>query len=167
MGSSSSKPSNPAPHVWKGTPQPGVSQNLVEQLETSNETDISRQQAAELLVQQRVAAELKRLREQEIEALREVQQRLSAEPDLAEDQQQHQTSITRQQVAKQIDDLRSKLEERRQVRPLPESVEKARSEVVRCLREHDRRPLNCWQEVEAFKEEVRKLEKGWVDKVAS
>nr|7PV0_A Chain A, MICOS complex subunit MIC60,MICOS complex subunit MIC60-MIC19,Mic60-Mic19 [Thermochaetoides thermophila DSM 1495]7PV0_B Chain B, MICOS complex subunit MIC60,MICOS complex subunit MIC60-MIC19,Mic60-Mic19 [Thermochaetoides thermophila DSM 1495]7PV0_C Chain C, MICOS complex subunit MIC60,MICOS complex subunit MIC60-MIC19,Mic60-Mic19 [Thermochaetoides thermophila DSM 1495]7PV0_D Chain D, MICOS complex subunit MIC60,MICOS complex subunit MIC60-MIC19,Mic60-Mic19 [Thermochaetoides thermophi len=49
-------------------------------------------------------------------------------------------------------------------RPLPESVEKARSEVVRCLREHDRRPLNCWQEVEAFKEEVRKLEKGWVDK---
>jgi len=133
----------------------------------AEQTDISRQQAAELLVQQRVAAELKRLREQEIEALREVQQRLSAEPDLAEDQQQHQTSITRQQVAKQIDDLRSKLEERRQVRPLPESVEKARSEVVRCLREHDRRPLNCWQEVEAFKEEVRKLEKGWVDKVAS
>lgn len=64
MGSSSSKPSNPAPHVWKGyvskrflralqssgeplisdisrTPQPGVSQNLVEQLETSNEVSSS------------------------------------------------------------------------------------------------------------------------------
>lgn len=53
------------------------------------------------------------------------------------------------------------------MRQLPESVENARSEVVRCLRENDRRPLDCWREVEAFKEEVKRLEKGWVEKVVS
>jgi altered-inheritance-of-mitochondria protein 13 len=70
-------------------------------------------------------------------------------------------------VSKAIEDLRAKLEERRQVRQLPEGLESARNEVVRCLRENDRRPLDCWREVEAFKEEVRRLEKGWVDKVVS
>lgn len=53
------------------------------------------------------------------------------------------------------------------MRDLPEGVESARSEVVRCLRENDRRPLDCWEEVEAFKREVKNWEKGWVEKVIS
>lgn len=64
--------------------------------------------------------------------------------------------------------LQKKLEERKSIRSqLPESLENARSGVVRCLRENDRRPLDCWREVEAFKEEVRRVEKGWVEKVVS
>ncbi|KAL2136416.1 hypothetical protein VTI74DRAFT_3850 [Chaetomium olivicolor] len=169
MGSSSSKPSD-APHVWKGTSQTGVSQNLVESLETSNESDISRLQSLELKIQERVAAELKRLRAQETEALREAQQKLSVEPPAdqqSDDPQRQLSGPSRQEVSKAIDDLRAKLEERRKVRQLPDSVESARNDVVRCLRENDRRPLDCWREVEAFKEEVRRLEKGWVDKVLS
>ncbi|KAL1843884.1 hypothetical protein VTJ49DRAFT_6827 [Mycothermus thermophilus] len=174
MGSSASKQDS-APHVWKGSAPPtGVSQHLVESIEGSNETDVSRLQALELHIQERVAAELKRLRAQETEGLREAQKKLSELPAADEDQQQddstHQrqlTGPTRHEVSKAIDDLRAKLEERRQMRPLPEGVERARNEVTRCLRENDRRPLNCWREVEAFKEEVRRLEKGWVDKVVS
>jgi altered-inheritance-of-mitochondria protein 13 len=104
---------------------------------------------------------LKRLRAQEAEALREAQQKLS------DDQDQQPSGPSRQEVSKAIEDLRAKLEEKRKVRQLPDSVEGARNDVVRCLRENDRRPLDCWREVEAFKEEVRKLEKGWVDKVVS
>lgn len=72
-------------------------------------------------------------------------------------------------VSKEIASLRARLEARqREVsRPLPAPVEAARSEVVRCLREHDRRPLDCWREVAAFKEEVRKLEATWVERVTS
>lgn len=70
-------------------------------------------------------------------------------------------------VSKEVETLRAKLEERRGVKPVPESVQEARSEVVRCLRENDRRPLDCWQEVERFKAEVKKMEMGWVDKVIS
>ena len=68
-------------------------------------------------------------------------------------------------MSKEVEALRQKLENRKQVRDIPASVETARGEVVRCLRENDRRPLDCWREVEAFKEEVRRLERGWVEKV--
>jgi MICOS complex subunit MIC19 len=70
-------------------------------------------------------------------------------------------------VSREVNALRTKLESRKTVRELPESVEKARSEVVRCLRDNDRRPLDCWREVEQFKAEVRRLEQTWVDKVVS
>merc|ERR1712093_579018 len=44
-------------------------------------------------------------------------------------------------------------------------VEKAKSEVVKCLRANDRRPLDCWKEVETFRQEVRRLESTWVEKI--
>ncbi|KAK4164177.1 hypothetical protein QBC43DRAFT_318239 [Cladorrhinum sp. PSN259] len=164
MGSSSSKPSGAsAPHVWKGNSSTGVSQDLIESLQSSPETDASRQQALELEIQARVTAELKRLRAQEADALREAQEKLSAEP--PSDEPAHSIKPSQYTVSKEVEALRAKLEERRKVRQLPDSLEKSRSEVVRCLRENDRRPLDCWREVEAFKEEVRRLEKGWVDKV--
>ncbi|KAK3996991.1 hypothetical protein QBC44DRAFT_230988 [Cladorrhinum sp. PSN332] len=166
MGSSSSKPSGTsAPQVWKGNPSTGVSQDLIESVQSSPETDASRQQALELEIQARVAAELKRLRAQEADALREAQEKLSAEA--PSDEPAHSIKPSQYTVSKEVEALRHKLEERRKVRQLPEGVEKTRSEVVRCLSDNDRRPLDCWREVEAFKEEVRKLEKGWVDKVVS
>lgn len=86
---------------------------------------------------------------------------------LASESIPEQLPTSRQTVSKEIEDLRRKLETRKIVRDVPDSVEAARSEVVRCLRENDRRPLDCWREVEAFKEQVRRLEKGWVERVIS
>ncbi|KAK3941930.1 putative DUF1690 domain-protein [Diplogelasinospora grovesii] len=168
MGSGASKPSaDSPPHVWKGSSPAAVSSDLIEALQSSPETDVSRQQALELQIQARVAAELKRLQAQEAEALREAQEKLSAPPSTEgqQDGNDKSSGLSRQTVSKEVEALRHKLEERKQVRQLPESVEAARSEVVRCLRENDRRPLDCWQEVERFKAEVRRLEKGWVDSV--
>lgn len=45
------------------------------------------------------------------------------------------------------------------------SVEKAKGEVVNCLRLNDRRSLDCWREVETFKEEVGRLEKEYLGKL--
>ncbi len=64
-----------------------------------------------------------------------------------------------------VQELRKKLGQRKKFADIDESVEKARNEVVRCLRENDRRPLDCYKEVEKFKEEVRKLEGVWVEKI--
>ena len=44
-------------------------------------------------------------------------------------------------------------------------VEKAKEDVVKCLRINDRRPLDCWQEVEVFKKEVGRLEKDFLGRV--
>ncbi|KAE9582819.1 MICOS complex subunit mic19 [Colletotrichum fructicola] len=164
MGASESKPSsNTPPHLWKAPAPSGISHDLVEQLQSSPETDASRAQLTELQIQRRVAEELKRLQAKESEALRLAHDKIASEETAAapEGQRSHDS------VKQEVEALRAKLAERKQVRALPEGVEKARGEVVRCLRENDRRPLDCWKEVEAFKEEVKRLEKGWVEKVIS
>ncbi|CAP68098.1 uncharacterized protein PODANS_1_19620 [Podospora anserina S mat+] len=165
MGSSSSKPAATAPQTWKAPGSAGLSTELVQHLHSSPETDASRLQAIELEIQARVAAELKRLRDQESEALRAAQAKLAESTDDKTADDNSKTSYT---VSKEVQALQKKLEERKRIRSqLPESLENARSGVVRCLRENDRRPLDCWREVEAFKEEVRRVEKGWVEKVVS
>ncbi|KDN67138.1 hypothetical protein CSUB01_04059 [Colletotrichum sublineola] len=156
MGASESKPSsNTSPHQWKASTPTGISHDLVESLQTSHEL-------TELQIQARVAEELKRLQAKESEALKLAHEKIAAEDKPAPEGQR-----SREAVAKEIEALRAKLSERKKVRELPESVETARGNVVRCLLEHDRRPLDCWKEVEAFKEEVKRLEKGWVEKVVS
>ncbi|EXK30906.1 hypothetical protein FOXG_03330 [Fusarium oxysporum f. sp. lycopersici 4287] len=159
MGSSESKPISS--HVWKASAPNGLSQDLVDSLQSSNETDASRSKIVELQIQARVAEELKKLQQKEAEALKIAHEKL-ASADFKDN-----NSTSQYTVSKEIEAMREKLESRKQVRPLPESVEGARNEVIRCLREHDRRPLDCWQEVENFKAEVKKLEKSWVEKVVS
>lgn len=86
---------------------------------------------------------------------------------MADETAPESTPTSRHKASKEIEELERKLQTRKLVKEVPESVEVARSEVVRCLRENDRRPLDCWKEVQAFKEEVRRLEKGWVERVIS
>lgn len=66
-----------------------------------------------------------------------------------------------------VKELKKKLESRKKLADMDGEVEKAKSEVVKCLRVNDRRPLDCWREVERFREEVRRLEGRWVEKIVS
>ncbi|KAI1823725.1 DUF1690-domain-containing protein [Xylaria intraflava] len=160
MGSSSSKPAATS-HSWTASSPVGVSQDVVESLQSTRESDVSRAQNLELAVQARVTEELKKLATQDSAALKASLEKAS---EIAENDAS-QAQGGRQKVSAEVEALRARLDKRKQLRPLPESVEKARGDVVRCLLENDRRPLDCWQEVEAFKEEVRRLERSWVDKV--
>lgn len=67
-------------------------------------------------------------------------------------------------VQKEIMDLRQKLESRKKLDKISPEVEKAKDSLIGCLRMNDRRPLDCWQEVENFKAEVSKLEKAFIQK---
>ncbi|KAH8661881.1 hypothetical protein BX600DRAFT_465007 [Xylariales sp. PMI_506] len=164
MGSSSSKPTDgQSSYLWKAPGAVGISQDVVESLQGSTETDRSRAQTLELAVQARVAEELKKLEQQETAALVAAQKKASELLDA--DAEKNTSGNSRQAVSKEVEALRTRLDKRKQLRELPATVEKARSEVVQCLIANDRRPLNCYKEVEAFKEEVRRLEKEWVDKV--
>ena len=62
-------------------------------------------------------------------------------------------------------DLRQKLDARKKVEKVTPEVEKTKENLVQCLRTNDRRPLDCWQEVEQFKREVGRLEQAFVQKV--
>lgn len=114
-------------------------------------------------MQARVAEELKKLEKGESAALKAAYQKAAAEDE--KKLQDEADSKNRHTVSKEVEALRTRLDKRKQLRVLPDSVERARTGVLECLRDNDRRPLNCWQEVENFREEVRRLEKEWVDRV--
>ena len=132
------------------------------------QSDVSRAKTLELAIQSRVGEELKKLAEKELVSIREAQERLSAEAEAAAATPPEQLKgPSRHTVSEEIETLRAKLEERRRLKKVPEELVKARADVIRCLRENDRRPLDCWGEVERFKGEVKKMEQGWFRKVTS
>ena len=84
---------------------------------------------------------------------------LSAEP-------KRESERTHDSVEKEIMDLRKKLDSRKKLDKVSPEVEKAKENLVTCLRTNDRRPLDCWQEVETFKAEVAKLEKVFIQQAS-
>ena len=75
----------------------------------------------------------------------------------------HTQELDSNKVSKEVDELRKKLAQRRQAIEADKGVTDAKAQVVACLRLNDRRPLDCWEEVERFKSEVGRLEKRFVD----
>lgn len=67
-------------------------------------------------------------------------------------------------MQKEIDLLKKKLGERK-LKKDDQGVKKAREEVVSCLTTNDRRPLDCWREVENFRREVGRLEGAFLGRV--
>ncbi|KAG6002220.1 hypothetical protein E4U21_003311 [Claviceps maximensis] len=167
MGASASKQDSKGQYQWKASGPPSVSLEVVDALRSSPETDASRAKLIEQHIQARVAEELKKLQKKESETLSLAHDKLAASQGTDDDVNGDKGATTSFSLGKEVDELRRKLEQRKNIRELPEGVDRARSEVIRCLRENDRRPLDCWQEVESFKAEVKKLEKSWVDKVTS
>ncbi|KAI0162140.1 hypothetical protein GGR57DRAFT_498484 [Xylariaceae sp. FL1272] len=123
------------------------------------QSDTSRAQRLELLIQSRVASELQKLSTQESDAIKAAREKASQ---VGSDEE---PKGDRKAVSAEVEKLRARLDNRKQLRPLPDYVESAKGEVVKCLMENDRRPLDCWKEVEAFREGVLRMEREWVEKV--
>ncbi|TVY26991.1 MICOS complex subunit [Lachnellula hyalina] len=168
MGSGSSKPAAaPTSQVWTSDTPVRFSNGLVDSLQSSPETDSTRAKTLELHIQSRVNSELKRLQEQAAKEYEELQSKISAPEPEKKGKSAGDTlrDLGRESVQNDVKELKKKLEQRKKLAGLDEGVEKAKSEVVRCLRDNDRRPLDCWKEVQTFKDEVRRLEGAWVEKV--
>lgn len=129
-----------------------------------------------------MTAELERIREQEAQHLEDMYNQLGSDsPSPSASEDQSSPSITEKitdaltpssskpershtSVSKEIQELKSKLEKRKHLDKMDPAVQSAKEGLVQCLRQNDRRPLDCWQEVENFKTEVAKLEKKFVDR---
>ena len=75
--------------------------------------------------------------------------------------------LSRAKVQEEIEKLKGKLKERQLKADIvkDEEVDKAKKKMVACLRVNDRRPLDCWKEVETFKNEVGRLEGAFLGRV--
>ncbi|KAI4146425.1 MAG: hypothetical protein LQ341_002088 [Variospora aurantia] len=155
------------------------------------QTDSTRSKDLELHIQRRVHSELQRLDAEHSKRLSELQEQISSAPDSttasvhpdartpdqshsaggvdhkAASESDRLRDLSRQSVQKEVDMLKEKLQKRKIQEEVgkDKSVEKAKGEVVNCLRLNDRRPLDCWREVETFKEEVGRLEKEYLGKL--
>ncbi|EME49216.1 hypothetical protein DOTSEDRAFT_68092 [Dothistroma septosporum NZE10] len=191
MGQGSSQPEQ---HVFNADAPVRLSQSVINNLQNSPETDATRAQDLELKVQNRVNAELARVKEAQAKQLEALTASLTTNPPKDEPQSSglqraatglayhlsspfyHDSSRnieaaphkdsgrSHDSVHQEIMDLRQKLDARKKVEKVPQEVEKAKESLVQCLRTNDRRPLDCWQEVEQFKAEVGKLEKAFIQK---
>jgi MICOS complex subunit MIC19 len=146
------------------------------------QTDSTRSRQQELQYQERLTAELEKLREQEAQNFSKFSETLSSEseqssePSLIEKisdatssnatlaEKQRQKEMTRNTVTEEVEQLRAKLANRKKLEQVDAEVGKAKEAVIACLRTNDRRPLDCWQEIETFKKEVGRLEKEFVEK---
>ncbi|KAF8864623.1 DUF1690-domain-containing protein [Acephala macrosclerotiorum] len=172
MGSGSSKPdSKPKSQVWTAETPVRFSQGLVDSLQSSPESDSTRSKQLELHIQARVAEELKSLQDRALKEFSDLQAKISSAEEKSSSENQPKSAgdtlreLGREAVQNDVQQLRKKLEQRKKLADIDESIENAKGAVVKCLRDNDRRPLDCWKEVETFKQEVRRLEGSWVEKV--
>lgn len=100
------------------------------------------------------------------QALAQQQDEASSVPQPSKSQGDH-NELSRAKVQEEIDSLKRKLQQRRLRNEETEgkSVAVAKERVTQCLRLNDRRPLDCWQEVEQFRREVDKVEAGFLGQV--
>ncbi|KAF1358963.1 hypothetical protein EJ07DRAFT_121825 [Lizonia empirigonia] len=184
MGAENSKPSSEVKqHVFSTDHPVRFSNELVDSLQKNTFTDATRSKAQELQYQERLTAELEKLREQGSQDFSKFSETLSgedeaqqSEPSLAEKladatcssstlaEKKRQQEMSRTSVTKEIEQLRAKLEQRKKLEQADADLNKAKEDLVTCLRMNDRRPLDCWKEVETFKREVGRLEKEFVER---
>lgn len=149
---------------------------------TASQTDSTRSRQQELQYQERLTAELERLREQEAQNFSKYSETLSDEPEQSSQpglveklsdatsskatlaEKQRQKDMSRNSVTEEVEELRKKLANRKKLEQVDADVGKAKDAVIACLRANDRRPLDCWKEIETFKKEVGRLEKDFVEK---
>ena len=111
--------------------------------------------------------ELTRLNAEQDRRIEALEDQISAAPDPPSGADAKTKDLGREHVLRQLDHLRQKLttHKMREAVIKDAEVSKAKDDVVHCLRINDRRPLDCWQEVEAFKREVGRLERAFLDRV--
>ncbi|KIW70703.1 hypothetical protein PV04_02948 [Phialophora macrospora] len=179
MGAGQSKPDESTKHVFASDTPIQFSQELIDSLQASAETNSTRAKTLELHIQQRVAEELEKIKKHESAALEAIRKKIAEEspsdssslspkdliPGIQNDEEQKRKAQSSQKVQQEIEKLKQQLGQRKTLKELPKEVEDARQDVISCLRINDRKPLDCWKEVEIFKREVRKLEENYVSSV--
>jgi len=131
------------------------------------QSDSTRRKSSDLHIAQLVHSELQRLQSRENELFSQ----LSSIPDTpgataATEDTSGLLALSRAALAEKVADIKRRLEHIPSGKALgegeDEEVKRARGEVVRCLKWKDRRPLDCWAEVQAFREVAGRRERGFV-----
>ncbi|KAK5051866.1 hypothetical protein LTR84_002669 [Exophiala bonariae] len=147
MGAGQSKADESTKHVFASDTPIQFSQELIDSLQASSETNSTRAKSLELHIAQRVAAELEKLKSQESEAFESIRKKIASGEDdessksqtgssllsvspseilsLESSEEKARKSQTTQKVQQEIEKLRQTLGQRKVVKELPKEVETA------------------------------------------
>lgn len=117
----------------------------------TKQSDYSRAQYTEKYIQDRVAAELKKLEKQTVKNFQAV-----TDNSLAKD---NEPGLSVGASNEKLQKLTKLLEENAKLAKVEVSkdVQDARGEVIKCLKDNQGKSLNCWDEVEAFSKVIKEL----------
>ncbi|KAI5966502.1 uncharacterized protein KGF55_000811 [Candida pseudojiufengensis] len=152
MGSNTSKPET---KVFTPSTPIDFSSTFLSQLEQSPESDYSRAQYTEKYIQDRVAKELTKLEKETIKNFKDTTNKAL----LKDDKKDQNAKISVSQANDKIVQLTQLLKENaalEQANITPE-IKQSRESVIQCLKNNQGKSLNCWNEVETFKNLVRDL----------
>ncbi|KAH7340279.1 hypothetical protein B0J17DRAFT_650623 [Rhizoctonia solani] len=123
-----------------------------------------RQQALDAVVRQRIQSEMKRLQEAEALVQADIEAALERE-NLDREKQVAETDsavVSSEELRNELEEVQrraDKFKSRMSLEHAPE-VKESQAKLLACYRNNLDRPLDCWEEVEHFKEAVSKLEKA-------
>ncbi|CAH6718640.1 MICOS complex subunit Mic19p [[Candida] jaroonii] len=149
MGSTTSKPEQ---KVFTPSAPIDFSASFLSQLENSKESDYSRSQYTEKYIQDRVQQELTKL---ERETILKFQDTVN-DSILPEDSKD---LISVEKSNDKITSLKKLMQENIELTKVEVSKEitSSRDLVLKCLKDNEGRSLNCWEEVQKFKQLVKDL----------
>ncbi|KZT59022.1 hypothetical protein CALCODRAFT_467651 [Calocera cornea HHB12733] len=126
-----------------------------------------RQETLDAHIRSRISAELQRLQSEEEEVRAEIERTLEKENlDREAANAEEGTEVHSEILGRDMEELRKKVERFESGRAMRgegrEEVKGKQEAVVQCYKTNASRPLDCWQEVEAFKASVAKLEDQYI-----
>lgn len=149
MGASASKPTET--RIFTPKTQIDISQNLVNQLENSTETDYVRSQYTEKYLQDELAKRLDELSTKSNELFDKTLRSSVVTEDDTPDLTSSKLNSKIDELAKKINDKKEKFVQ------LNDEILDQKKEIVSCLIKNKNRPLNCWEEVKNFEKLVNNL----------
>lgn len=147
MGSQPSKPAETK--VFTPKTQVDFTSTLLAQLEQSTEGDYTRQQLAKKYLEQRVSQHLAQLEE---ETLKNFEDKLNTS--LLSDNGHSEQELSSKGLSDKVTSLNERLNSLKeaQTRKLSnEEIKTSKEVLVKCLIENEGKPLNCFEEIQAFK----------------
>ncbi|KAG8894180.1 hypothetical protein FRC01_013128 [Tulasnella sp. 417] len=174
MGADQSKPSEPSGKVFTNEQPVQFSQDLVDHLSdriTSTSPDSARQSTLDEHVRSRIQAELSRLQSEEEQVRQQIEaalekENLDKETELAnKGAEDGKPATSSSALAEELEEVQKRAErflERKKMDDLPEVKEKQEA-LLKCYSNNRTTSLDCWREVEEFKQSVASLEKKFVD----
>ncbi|SCU78931.1 LAMI_0A06590g1_1 [Lachancea mirantina] len=147
MGSQTSKPAET--RVFTPQSQVDFTSTLLAQLENATEIDYTRQQLADKYLEQRVSEKLVQLEE---ETLKKFENKLNTS--LLAENLGKENEISSHSLSDKVDALKqrlAKLEQSHTSGTVSDATDKLQKAIVQCLVDNKGKPLNCYEEIQAFK----------------